>query len=105
LKKQPSLLFCLLMDVIGYATYLIPFLGEFGDLVWAPLSAVLFYQAFGGKRGVVGGLFNFIEELLPFTDFVPTWTITWLLQFATQRGPVTKSSPQQRNTLYGKVNG
>lgn len=92
MKKQPSLLFCLLMDLIGYATYLIPFLGEFGDLLWAPLSAVLFYQAFGGKKGVIGGLFNFLEELLPFTDFIPTWTITWLWQYATQKQTAIKSS-------------
>ena len=38
-KQQPSLLFCLAMDALGYATYAIPFLGEFADIAWAPVSA------------------------------------------------------------------
>jgi len=68
------------MDAIGYASYTVPFLGEAGDLLWAPLSALIFYKAFGGRKGVLGGLFNFAEELLPFTDFIPSFTIAWLLQ-------------------------
>ncbi len=80
LKKQPSLLFCVLMDVVGYATYALPFLGEFGDLLWAPLSALVFYRTFGGWKGALGGLFNFAEEILPFTDFIPTFTLAWLWQ-------------------------
>ena len=79
-QKTISLLFCILMDVIGYATYSIPFLGEFGDLLWAPISAVIFYKTFGGWKGAFGGVFNFLEELLPFTDFVPSFTIMWLLR-------------------------
>ena len=82
LKKQPSLLFCVLMDVIGYATYALPFLGEFGDLLWAPFSAMIYFRTFGGWKGALGGLFNFTEELLPFTDFIPTFTLTWLWQQA-----------------------
>lgn len=80
------------MDIIGYATYTIPLLGEFGDLLWAPLSAFLFYKTFGGWKGLLGGMFNFIEELLPFTDFIPTFTIAWLWQHATQRKPVFNPS-------------
>lgn len=83
MKKQPSLIFCLVMDLIGYANYILPFLGEFGDLVWAPISGVIFFFAFGGKRGALGGLFNFTEEILPFTDFIPTFTITWIWQYYT----------------------
>jgi hypothetical protein len=79
-QKTTTLLFCILMDVIGYATYSIPFLGEFGDLLWAPISAVIFYKTFGGWRGAFGGIFNFVEELLPFTDFIPSFTIMWLLR-------------------------
>jgi hypothetical protein len=73
------------MDIAGYATYIIPFLGEFGDLLWAPFSAFLFFKTFGGWRGVFGGMFNFIEELLPFTDFIPTFTIAWIWQYVTQK--------------------
>lgn len=82
-QGKTSLLFCVLMDLAGYATYSIPFLGEFGDLLWAPISAIIFYKTFGGWKGAFGGVFNFVEELLPFTDFVPSFTIMWLLRTKT----------------------
>jgi len=79
-KRQPSLVFCLLMDLIGYATYAIPVFGELGDIFWAPLSGIIFFVTFGGWKGVLGGIGNFIEELLPGTDFIPSFTIMWFLQ-------------------------
>ena len=79
-KKQPSLIFCILMDVIGYATYAIPFLGEFADILWAPVSSMIFMKIFGGWKGALGGVGNFIEELLPGTDFIPSFTIMWFIQ-------------------------
>jgi hypothetical protein len=78
--RKPSLIFCIVMDLIGYATYAIPFFGEIADIIWAPLSAMIFFVSFGGWKGVLGGLGNFIEELLPGTDFIPSFTIMWFLQ-------------------------
>lgn len=86
-QSVSSLLFCVLMDLVGYATYTIPFFGEFGDLFWAPVSAVIFYKTFGGWKGAVGGVVNFVEELLPFTDFVPSFTIMWVLKSKTALFP------------------
>ncbi len=83
--KKPSLGFCLLMDLIGCATYLLPGTGEFFDILWAPISAFIFYKTFGGTKGIYGGLFNFIEELFPFLDFIPTFTIVWLWNYFTQK--------------------
>ena len=83
--KQPSLLFCIVMDVIGYATYAVPVLGEVGDALWAPVSAVIFYISFGGWKGGFGAIFNFVEEILPGTDFIPSFTIMWLLQSAARK--------------------
>ena len=79
-QKNASLLFCIIMDLIGYATYAIPVLGEVGDLFWAPVSAIIFFKTFGGWRGAVGGVFNFIEELAPGLDFIPSFTMMWLLR-------------------------
>lgn len=79
-KTNPSLVFCVLMDIIGYASYTIPFLGEFADIIWAPISAFLFYKTFGGTKGMLGGILNFIEEILPGLDFIPSFTIAWMLQ-------------------------
>jgi hypothetical protein len=79
-KSSPSLAFCVLMDLIGYASYSIPVLGEFADIVWAPISGYIFYKTFGGAKGMFGGIFNFIEEILPGLDFIPSFTIMWFLQ-------------------------
>ena len=78
--RQPSLLFCIVMDVVGYASYAIPALGEISDIFWAPLSAIIFFLSFGGRRGALGAIGNLVEEILPGTDFIPSFTIMWLLQ-------------------------
>lgn len=72
-KKLPCLYFCIAMDVIGAAIAVAPPVA----LVWAPVSAVIFYRAFGGWKGAFGGVFSFIEELIPGVDFIPTFTIAW----------------------------
>ncbi len=79
-KQQPSLIFCILMDVVGYATYAIPFLGEIGDIIWAPISSIIFMSTFGGWKGALGGIGNFVEEILPGTDFIPSFTIMYFIQ-------------------------
>jgi hypothetical protein len=89
MKRQPSLIFCFLMDVVGYATYAIPGLGEFADVLWAPISSVIFMATFGGVKGVLGGFGNFIEELLPGTDFIPSFTIMWFIQNMQKKNTVT----------------
>ncbi|HRZ98411.1 MAG TPA: hypothetical protein P5084_12715 [Paludibacter sp.] len=78
MDKRPRLLFCLIMDLAGYVTYAWPFLGEWGDMIWAPLSAYIFYRSFGGKTGAIGSFINLAEELLPFTDFIPTFTLGYI---------------------------
>ena len=80
-KQTPSLAICLLFDFIGYASFSLPLLGEFSDLLWAPISGMLFYKLFGGRMGIFGGGFSFLEELLPFTDFIPTFTIAWAMRY------------------------
>jgi len=79
-QKNVSLLFCIVMDLIGYATYAIPVLGEVGDLFWAPVSGIIFFIVFGGWRGAMGGVFNFFEELMPGLDFIPSFTLMWILR-------------------------
>ncbi len=90
-KPMPSLAACLLMDFLGYATYGIPFLGEFLDIVWAPISALVFMRMFGGAKGFFGGVFNFIEEIMPGLDFIPTFTIAWFVQYSRRKKSSTVS--------------
>ena len=96
-QTSTSLIFCVLMDIIGYATYSIPFLGEFGDIIWAPISALIFYKTFGGWKGAFGGMFNFIEEALPFTDFIPSFTIMWFFKYL--------KNPQQKPIKTIRITG
>ena len=84
-KQQPSLILCIVMDLIGYATFALPFLGEFADVLWAPFSAYIFYKTFGGWKGAFGSVFNFVEEILPFTDFIPSFSIMWVWQYFSTR--------------------
>ncbi|CAN5750358.1 hypothetical protein BH10BAC2_BH10BAC2_06900 [soil metagenome] len=88
-NQKTSFLFCILMDLIGYATYAVPGLGEFADIIWAPVSGFIFYKTFGGWKGAFGGLFNFAEELLPGTDFIPSFTIMWIVQYAGRKRTTT----------------
>lgn len=68
------------MDFLGYLSYAIPGIGELGDILWAPISALIFFRMFGGWKGAFGGLFNFIEELMPGLDFIPSFTLMWIWQ-------------------------
>ena len=79
-KPLPNLVICIIMDLIGYASFAIPGFGEFSDIVWAPISGLIFYKMFGGRIGLFGGIFDFIEEILPFTDFIPSFTIGWFIR-------------------------
>lgn len=69
-KKYQKLLLSIGLDLIG----LIPFI----DVVWAPLSAFVMVKMYKGKKGKIGGLISFIEEILPFSDVIPTFTILWI---------------------------
>ena len=72
-----TLAFCILVDVAGDASELLPFLGEFTDLGFAPIEAGLIKALFNSNALAALG---FAEEILPFTDVVPTMTISWALK-------------------------
>jgi hypothetical protein len=76
----PNLFLCLVLDLVGMATYFIPALGEFTDVVWAPISGFLFFILFGGRFGLIGAALNFLEEIIPFTDIIPSFTIAWFIR-------------------------
>ncbi len=78
-KKHPPLWLCVLMDAVGMLSYF-SLLAEWMDVCWAPLSAYVFYQTFGGRTGKLGAMLNLLEELLPFADILPTYTLAYLYQ-------------------------
>ena len=76
----PNIFVCLLLDILGMATYIFPALGEMADVIWAPISGFLFYLMFGGRFGMIGGVLNFLEEIIPYTDIIPSFTIAWFIR-------------------------
>ena len=76
----PNIGICILMDLIGMASFALPAIGETFDLIWAPISGYVFFKLFGGRLGLIGGVLDFLEELLPFTDIIPSFTIAWFIR-------------------------
>ena len=84
--KMSKLMLCLLFDGIGMLSYVVPVFAEVTDLVWAPISGILLITMYRGTIGKLAGVFGFIEELVPFIDFLPTFTITWFYAYVIKGG-------------------
>ena len=84
--KTSNLILSLLFDGIGMLSYIVPVFAEVTDLVWAPISGILLMTMYKGTIGKLAGVFGFIEELVPFIDFVPTFTITWFYTYVIKGG-------------------
>lgn len=80
-NKTLKLILGIIFDLIGYASYFIPGFAELSDIIWAPLSAWLMTRMYKGTSGKVGAVITFIEEALPFTDAIPTFTLMWLYTY------------------------
>lgn len=76
--KYRQLFLGLLFDAIGMLSFAIPFIGDFSDVIWAPLSAWLMIRMYKGRAGQAAGAVSFIEEIIPGLDIIPTFTIMWL---------------------------
>jgi hypothetical protein len=61
MNKPVSIWFCILMDLIGCLSYTIPVLGEFSDIVWAPISAIIFFICFRRLRSAFGSVFQLLR--------------------------------------------
>ena len=80
-KKYKKLLISILFDIVGMLSFVIPGIGEFTDIIWAPLSAYLILKMYKGTIGKVGSLISFGEEAGFFgTDIIPTFTLAWLYE-------------------------
>ena len=74
-KKYKKLGLSILLDLIGFLT-IIPL-----DLVWAPISGYLMTKIYKGKKGKIAGIISFLEEIIPITNIIPTFTIMWLYTY------------------------
>lgn len=75
--KKNSLFKSLFYDAIGMATVAIPFVGPFLDLFWAPFAAKKMTEMYPGKKGKLAAALVFVEEIIPGTDFIPSFTLMW----------------------------
>ena len=80
-KKYQNLLLGLLFDGIGMLSFVIPGIGEFSDVIWAPVAGWLMTRMYKGRVGKAAGLVTFAEELVPGTDVIPTFTLTWVYTY------------------------
>lgn len=79
--KTRDLVLSLLLDAVGMMSFSIPFIGEFADLVWAPISGFIMVWMYKGSIGKVAGVVSFLEEILPATDIIPSFTIMWFYTY------------------------
>ena len=80
-QKKKHLILGIVFDLIGMLSFSIPFVGEFSDVVWAPLAGFLMTWMYKGKVGKIAGIFTFLEEIIPFTDIIPSFTLTWIYTY------------------------
>ena len=79
--KTAKLLLGIIFDLIGMISYIFPGLAELTDTIWAPISGILLATMYKGMTGKIAGIIGFTEEILPFTDIIPTFTLTWIYQY------------------------
>ncbi|KAG5184887.1 hypothetical protein JKP88DRAFT_262727 [Tribonema minus] len=101
-SKWPKLAASVAVDFIGCTSYALPVLGEVGDVAWAPLSAVLIAAMYDDKQPYMAYM-GFAEEILPFTDIIPTASLAWAREFAPElihmigsrlRGGAVEATPE-----------
>jgi len=80
-NKYKVLAASIIFDAVGYASFIIPGIGELIDVVWAPASAFLMTKLYKGNAGKVGAAVSFIEEIMPGLDVIPTFTLMWLYTY------------------------
>ncbi len=84
-NQTRDLILSILFDAIGMLSFTIPFIGEFADVIWAPLSGFLMIWIYKGTIGKAAGVFSFIEEILPVTDVIPSFTLMWFYTYFIKR--------------------
>lgn len=85
-SKISKLFLGLCFDALGFVSFVFPVF----DVIWAPLSGYLMSQLYDGKKGKIAGIIVFIEEALPFSDVIPTFTIMWIYTHYFDKTPIVK---------------
>ncbi|HMI08690.1 MAG TPA: hypothetical protein VK528_14160 [Flavobacterium sp.] len=86
-EKMKNLFLGLLFDGIGMLSFTVIGIGEFSDVIWAPIAAYLMAKMYKGIPGKIAGGFAFLEEIIPFTDFIPSFTMMWIYNYLLKKQP------------------
>jgi hypothetical protein len=92
--KNLKLAAAIIIDVVGLTTYVVPGAAEGGDMVWGPISGFLIYMLFPNRKRMA--LMGAVEEMLPFTDFVPTAYLAWRLDYVKDKNKTLAEFLNQR---------
>jgi len=105
-EKTWKLAAAVLIDFIGYLTYVIPGLGEVADAFWGPISAILIFILFKKNKKVafVGAVVGGVEEIAPGFDFIPTATMLWVVVYVKGKEKVLTNYMENRNKEYEIIN-
>jgi len=79
-KKYKKLIYSIALDAIGLIP--VPFL----DFAWAPISSYVMTKMYKGTKGKIGGIISFFEEIFPFSDIIPTFTLMWIYTYIIKNG-------------------
>jgi hypothetical protein len=93
-----KLVVSLLIDLIGSSSYLLPVVGEVLDLAWAPTQTILIMAMYDSTSPNLKYV-SFAEEIMPFTDIVPSATIGWAVEFVPQLLGNNPNIERMMNTL------
>jgi len=80
-NKYTLLIAGVFFDLVGMLSFVVPGIGEFSDVIWAPLASFLIYKMYKGTEGKIGGLVTFVDEIMPGLDVIPTFTLMWIYKF------------------------
>jgi hypothetical protein len=79
--KTGKLILSILFDAIGMMSYIVPGFAEITDIIWAPIGAFVLSTMYKGSVGKIGAAVEFVEEIIPGLDFIPTFTLTWFYEY------------------------
>ena len=80
-KNYKKLALCVLLDAVGYLSFVFPGIGELTDIIWAPASAYIMTKLYKGQQGKIAAGISFLEEAMPGLDIIPTFTLMWFYTY------------------------
>ncbi|WP_066218593.1 hypothetical protein [Formosa haliotis] len=98
-KNYKKLVLSIFLDAIGYVSFIIPGIGEFFDIIWAPMSAWIMTKMYKGQQGKIAAGISFLEEAMPGLDIIPTFTLMWFYTYVYSAKKVKQQQLKTKKSL------